>query len=272
MSLDGDVRPVTPTKPTADEQPEVVVTPGDQIVTITLNRPTRLNALTPAMRSNLLASLDEADRDPGVRAIVITGAGRGFCAGMDFDALASIGEPGADGSGGRPLDLPMHMTTPVVAAVNGPVAGVGLAYALMADVRFTAAGATWIAPYASLGLVAEFGMSWLMQRLVGRGATLEFLLSAAPMTAEDAYRIGLVQRVCTPERVVVEAQELARRIARNSAYSVRMLREQVFADASRSWDEAFADSVTRTAAALSGEDFLAAMQARRKDRAPQTAT
>jgi 2-(1,2-epoxy-1,2-dihydrophenyl)acetyl-CoA isomerase len=250
---------------------EAVLVDRDQdIATITLNRPSRLNALTPEMRDRLLEVLASLDADRDVRAIVLTGAGRGFCGGLDFAALSSSGtsRPDPDGRRSVPLDYPMHMTTPLIAAINGAVAGVGMAYALMADVRFAAEGAKWVAPYAQLGLVAEMGMAWLLQRLVGRGSALDIMLSGEPFLSEEAYRLGLAQRILPPAEVLPAAQTYARRLAANSATSIRVIREQIALDAQRSWDEAFSDAFQRMTEALASDNFREAMRARSSSQRP----
>jgi len=254
----------------AGEAPVLVSREG-RVATVILNRPDKLNALTPQMRVLLMETLAGLDGDPAVGCVIVTGRGRGFCAGADSSVLQDL--TGAqtqerfDHEAIR-TDFPLRMTKPLIAAVNGPVAGVGFAYALMADVRIAAAGARWVASFAALGLVAEQGLSWLLPRAVGAGAALEIMLSAEPITSEDAYRIGLVQHVLPAEEVLPAARRLAATISSRSPHSLRAIKEQVRLDAARSWDEAFLDMRRRVVESLDGPDFAEAMAARQAGRQP----
>ncbi|NMM89116.1 hypothetical protein B2J88_33035 [Rhodococcus sp. SRB_17] len=232
------------------------------VLTLTLNRPERLNATTPPMRQRLFTLLKEADDDPDVRCIVVTGTGRGFWPGEDRDELAKInGGIIADRSEPLTYDLPMAMKTPIVVAINGAVAGVGLSFVLQADIRVAASGAKWAAPFAGLGLVAEAGLSWLLQRHVGWGAALEILLTAEPFSSEDAYRLGIVQHLEKPDDVLPVANRIASRIARNSPFSIQNIREQIHLDATRGWEEAYADGSRRALESLDRADFHRAVAA-----------
>jgi enoyl-CoA hydratase/carnithine racemase len=164
----------------------------------------------------------------------------------------------------------LTMKKPLIAAVNGPVAGIGMAYAAMADIRIAAAGATWLAPFAQLGLVAELGLAWLLPRLVGTGAAMEILLAAEPFTSETAYRIGFVQRVVPADEVLPAALALAEVIASRSLYSVTSIKDQIRRDQQRSWDESFLETRQLVMESLDGPDFKAAMDRQRaqKSRRP----
>jgi PPOX class probable F420-dependent enzyme len=254
----------------AGEAP-VLVSRDGRVATVILNRPDKLNALTPPMRVLLMETLAGLDADPAVGCVILTGQGRGFCAGADTSVLQDL--TGAqtqerfDHESIR-TDFPLRMSKPLIAAVNGPVAGVGFAYALMADIRIAAAGARWAASFAALGLVAEQGLSWLLPRAVGTGAALEIMLSAEPITSEDAHRIGLAQHVLPAEEVLPAARRLAATIASRSPYSLRAIKEQVRLDAARSFEEAFLDMRRRVVESLDGPDFAEAMAARRAGRQP----
>jgi PPOX class probable F420-dependent enzyme len=254
----------------ADEAP-VLASRDGRVATVTLNRPDTLNALTPQMRVLLMETLAGLDGDPAVGCVVLTGRGRGFCAGADRSVLAGLTGAQTQERFDHEVirtDFPLRMTKPLIAAVNGPVAGAGFAYALMADVRIAAAGAPWVASFAALGLVAEQGLSWLLPRTVGTGAALEILLSAEPVTSEEAYRLGLVQHVLPADEVLPAALRLAGAIASRSPHSLRAIKEQVRLDAARSWDEAFADTRRRVVDSLDGPDFAEAMAALRAGRQP----
>ena len=190
---------------------------ADRVATITLNRPDRLNAWTGRMHHEYRSAMAEADADPEVRAVVVTGAGRGFCAGADARALDGHVAKGAYDSGVVDDELPrpgygvrpefdhafafhFGLTVPVIAAVNGPAAGVGLVLACFADIRFAAAGAKLTTSAPRLGLPAEYGLSWVLPRLVGAGHAADLLLSSRIVLAEEAEGMGLVNRVLPPDR------------------------------------------------------------------------
>jgi enoyl-CoA hydratase/carnithine racemase len=271
MTSNPEPTDLSPSQAAASQSSTVLVDINDRVATVTLNRPRQLNAFTPEMRTLLMQTLTRLDEDPGIRCVVLTGSGRGFCAGADLATLQDLnGAKMRRRLDEEPirLDYPLHMTTPLIAAVNGPAAGIGLAYALMADIRVAAEGAKWAASFAALGLVAEHGLSWLLPRLVGTGAALELMLTAEPITSEAAYRIGLVQHVLPADQVLAEAQRLAAVIASRSPYSLRAIKEQVRLDAARSWEEGYLDMRERLVACLDEPDFAEAMAAQRAKRAP----
>src|ERR1019366_349383 len=138
-----------------------------------------------------------------VRVIVVTGAGRGFCAGADMQALQEIGDGGSSeeqlAAEGRPQSLPMSIPKPIIAAINGPCAGIGLVQALMCDIRLAAEGAKITTAFARRGLVAEHGISWILPRLVGPARALDLLLSGRVVLADEAQALGLVNRVLPPD-------------------------------------------------------------------------
>ena len=152
----------------------------DGVAQITLNRPDRLNAWNQALGAAFHDRLDEAEADPEVKVIVITGAGRGFCAGADMDLLQGVGSGGDGGSGssGGELDRRdtrrlVEITKPIIAAVNGACAGLGFVYAIAADIRFAARGAKFTTAFAHRGLIAEYGSSWYLPKLVGQSVAVE---------------------------------------------------------------------------------------------------
>jgi len=186
----------------------------DGVLLLTLNRPERLNAWTLAMEERYFDLLAEAAADPDVRAVVVTGAGRGFCAGLDADALAGVAEgtPVSDRPR-RAQTFPLEIPKPIVAAVNGPAAGIGFLQTLVADVRFAAAGAKFTTAFARRGLLAEHGISWLLPRLIGGARATELLLSARVFLAEEAADLGLVHRVVAPDALLDEALAYAHDLA-----------------------------------------------------------
>lgn len=230
------------------------------VAVITLNRPDRLNALIPPMTRELMASYERADRDAAVRAVVLTGAGRGFCGGADFERMRTV-EAGEVVESHRQLrrDRAMRLGKPLIAAVNGSVGGAGLAHALMADVRFAAEGAKWTTAFARYGLVAEMGTAWLLARLVGVGRAKDLLFSARVFTSEDAHAYGLAQFLYPAAQVLPRAVEYARELARVSPHSIAQMREQIHADLARDWDAAYWDSVERTRRSLARDAYRASL-------------
>jgi enoyl-CoA hydratase/carnithine racemase len=213
---------------------------ADGVCTLTLNRPDRHNGWNPVMEQQYFGCLDEAAADPAVRAIVVTGTGSSFCPGLDSQRLGE-----AATSAGLQLDgrlsqhFPLTVPKPMIAAINGACAGIGLVQALVCDVRFMARGARLSTAYAKLGIPAEYGLSWLLPRMIGVERALDLLLSARPVEAEEAERIGLVSRVCDREDVVRQAREYAHLLARScSPVSMATIRRQVWGDLSRDYTEA----------------------------------
>jgi enoyl-CoA hydratase/carnithine racemase len=197
-----------------DDDP-VLLDIDEGVATVTLNLPESLNAWTPEMEQRWNDTLDLIAAHRDVRAVVVTGAGRGFCSGADTRALGrrARGEE-ARPARERPLSSVVAFPKPVIAAVNGPCVGLGLALALSCDVRFASTGATFGAPFARLGLPAELDVDWLLPRLVGTGRALDLLLSARMVSAEEALSIGLVERVLPKEELLASTTNYAVEIAR----------------------------------------------------------
>ena len=167
---------------------------SDGIARITLNRPDRLNASNGDMSRGLTTAFSKAAADPDVHVILLSGAGRGFCAGADMQVLdAYAADPRAPnaGSGGLRYDGLMVLPKPVIAAIHGPCAGIGLAMVCAADIRLAAEDAVFVAPFAGLGLSAEGGLAWSLSRLMGPGNAADMLLSARRVGAQEAYAKGL---------------------------------------------------------------------------------
>jgi len=244
------------------------------VATLTLNRPDRMNAWTGAMEARYFDLLQRAADTPSVRAMVVTGAGRGFCPGADMDLLSGASSAVADGltatgPGSRPKTFATTVPKIIVAAVNGACAGVGLVQALCCDVRFAAAGARWTTAFARRGLVAEYGSSWLLPRLVGTSRALDLLASGRVFTSEEALELGLVSRVLPGPELLAGAQAYARDLAANcSPASMAVMKEQVHA----AWDEPLGAALDRAnrlmVQSLSGVDFTEGVQSYRARRPP----
>lgn len=203
------------------------------VLVLTLNRPQRLNAWTTPLENRYFELLDEAEADPEVRAVVVTGAGRGFCAGADMDDLEQAGVKHDMGPAGvidraRPRSFPRTVRKPMIAAINGPAVGLGLVEALYCDVRFATPDAKIATVFARRGLIAEYGMAWLLPRIVGTSRALDLLLSARTILGEEALRIGLVDRLAPADDVLNRAVAYAEDLATNcSPTSMAIIKEQV---------------------------------------------
>jgi enoyl-CoA hydratase/carnithine racemase len=231
------------------------------VALLTLNRPDRLNAWTAEMQRAYFDLLEEAGADDEVRAIVVTGAGRGFCAGADMDALRDIGagnlESAASRADTRPQAFPLGIPKPVIAAINGACAGIGLVQALMCDIRFAAADAKITTAFARRGLVAEHGISWILPRLVGPARALDLLMSGRVLLGEEAERLGLVNRALPRETVLDEALAYARDLAANCApSSMAAMKRQVYADLERPLTEAVDEANALMVESLQAPDFV----------------
>jgi enoyl-CoA hydratase/carnithine racemase len=237
---------------------------ADGVAVLTLNRPERLNAWTAQMEREYFDLLEECGASAEVRAIVVTGAGRGFCAGADMQDLQGISDTtaGADSSAAagngagqksdgagrpaserRPQTLPLSIPKPILAAINGPCAGIGLVQALMCDLRFATADAKLTTAFARRGLVAEHGISYVLPRLVGPARALDLLLSGRVVLGSEAAQLGLVNRALPSEALMDEALAYARELAvRCSPASMATMKRQVYADLERPLAEALAEA------------------------------
>lgn len=248
----------------------------DGVCVLTLNRPDRMNAWTHEMEERYFDLLDEADSDPDTRVIVLTGAGRGFCPGFDMEALAALNDAGG-GDGDdvpappqRPQTFPLTVRKPIVAAINGACAGIGLVQALMCDIRFAAAGGKFTTAFARRGLVAEHGIAWMLPRLTGHAHALDLLLSARVFLAEEAERLGVVNHVVPPDEVLERALAYARDLAENcSPASMAAMKAQVYADLHRDLDEALEDANRLMLESFGRPDFGEGVQSFVERRPPQ---
>lgn len=222
----------------------------DRVATLTLDRPERLNSWTGRMHTEYRWILAEAERDPAVRVIVVTGAGRGFCAGADTAALEThVARGGYDP--GTPPDLarPGHgvrpefdadfafqfgIGKPILAAINGPAAGVGLVVACYADLRFAARGVKLTTAHGRLALPAEYGLSWLLPRLIGMTRASDLLLSSRIFLSDEAWEMGLLNGICEAGELLPRCYAYARRLADEVAPgSLRETKRQLWADQHR---------------------------------------
>ena len=230
----------------------------DGVALLTLNRPDRLNAWTTEMEHAYFDALDRCAHDEQVRAIVVTGAGRGFCAGADMQQLQAIGDGGIDGETEERTaqTFPLTVAKPIIAAINGACAGIGLVQALMCDLRFAAEGAKLTTAFARRGLIAEHGISWLLPRLIGPARALDLLLSGRVVLAEEAGELGLVNRVLAPDALLEATLDYAREIVVNcSPASMATMKRQVYADLQRPLPEALAEADRAMFDSFAAPDF-----------------
>jgi enoyl-CoA hydratase/carnithine racemase len=242
------------------------------VALVTFNRPERLNAWTTEMEGAYFDLLADCGRREDVRAIVVTGAGRGFCAGADMEALQTIEREGRAQSSGRPQTFPLSVPKPIIAAINGACAGVGLVQALMCDLRFASDDAKLTTAFARRGLIAEHGLSWILPRIVGSADALDLLLSGRVVLGQEAAAIGLVNRAVSPESVVDEALAYARDLAANCApSSMATIKHQVYADLERSAADALQEADRLMAASHSSPDLAEGIESFLARRPPRFA-
>jgi enoyl-CoA hydratase/carnithine racemase len=256
-------------------------TTASGVAILTFNRPERLNAWGPDIAAGFYAGIDRAEQDPAMRVIVVTGRGRGFCAGAYLGAPGSAPKVGetmekagrtnlADLVGERPPHFVTTLRKPVVAAINGSCVGIGLTQALMCDVRFAATGAKFAAVFARRGLIAEFGISWILPRLTSWGVALDLLLSGRTFLAEEAAQLGLVKEVVAPENLMKRALEYADDIAHNcSPASMAVIKRQVYGDATRDVVEATARAEVLLHEAMPRPDVIEGIASFLEKRPPQ---
>ncbi len=243
---------------------------------IRLERPDALNALTYAMIKGVEEAARRAEADPDVFALCITGAGRGFCAGIDMEILADSAGRGPAGPANP--DSPalfsflLDVTKPVIAAINGVTAGGGFVLALMCDLRFMARGANYTSVFARRGLIAEHGVSWLLPRLIGTSRALDVLWSSRKIEAEEAYRLGLADRVAEPDALIDAVEDYVRAMAQSvSPTALAAIKRQIY----RHWEAPFKDAARDSQAlmvrALAHPDASEGARAFMERRAPQFA-
>lgn len=238
-----------------DTELVLAATDADGVLTLTWNRPERRNGWTVELKDAYYARLTAAAADPEVRAVVVTGAGTTFCPGADTAHLGDLAQEGAQ----LPevaIDVPRDFPKPIIAAINGACAGVGLVHALFCHVRFAADTARFATSFTRRGLVAEYGISWTLPRLIGTGNALDLLLSGRTFDAAEAKDLGVVSRVVPRDDVLAAARSYARDLARNcSPAAMATITKQVFEDLDGSFDEALARSHGNVNRFIGGPDL-----------------
>ena len=250
---------------------DILVAVESHVSTITLNRPDKLNAWNGQMEAEVRSAVTAAAADDAVRAIVITGAGRGFCAGADMSILSDIsaggeartsrqsresGTPAAAGDKfGQKFSYLLAVPKPVFMAINGPIAGIGFCLTLFGDFRYMADGARLTTAFAKRGLIAEHGSSWMLPRLVGTMNALDLLCSARTVDAAEAERMGLVRRL-PAENFLGAVQTIARElVTAASPRSIGVIKRQVYQSHFQTLAEAWALADVEMVASFGSEDF-----------------
>ena len=258
--------------------PLVLASTHDAVRTLTLNRPAQLNSFTAELHAALLAELESAAHDATVRCVVLTGAGRGFCAGQDLSDPAVAPDPSqAPKDLGavierfyRPLCLRLRsMPVPVVAAVNGVAAGAGASIALACDLVIAARSASFIQAFSKIGLVPDSGGTWLLPRLVGRARALGLALLGDKLVAEEAERIGLIWRCVDDAELAGVAQQTAGRLAAMPTQALVAIRGALDAAALMDWPGALAHEATLQRTLGFAHDYQEGVQAFAEKRAPR---
>ena len=254
---------------------EILYNVAGRVATITLNRPDKLNAWTAVMEQEVRKAVYDAEADSDVRVILLTGAGRGFCAGADMSLLSNIAARGlgdrervlenSDGGARREnvrADFQKRYSyfpsiqKPVIAAINGPAVGLGFIISMYCDLRFASDAARFGTAFARRGLIAEYGLAWLMPRLIGPANALDLLLSARLVDAQEALRMGLVNQVFPHESFMDRALAYARDLATSvSPRSMRIIKQQVYNAMFQSLSEAFEVAEKEMIESLQCEDF-----------------
>jgi 2-(1,2-epoxy-1,2-dihydrophenyl)acetyl-CoA isomerase len=203
--------------------------PTEGVQTIILNQPDKLNALTAAMERQLSQIVRSAERDDAVRALVLTGAGAGFCSGADTSAFGSDSDLGEGlRSGLNPLVTRLHaLEKPVLAAINGVAAGAGLSLALACDLRYAAESARILLAFVRVGLVPDAGLFYFLPRLIGPAKTLELAWTGDPLSAAEAYELGMLNKVVPDSEVLSQTQALAARLASAPLKTVALIKRAV---------------------------------------------
>jgi enoyl-CoA hydratase/carnithine racemase len=255
---------------------EILYSVAGHVATVTLNRPDKLNAWTAVMEREVSIAFEDAEKDDKVRVIILTGAGRGFCAGADMGLLSNVAEFGLDERGREQAlrncasgakssvrqDFQKKYTyfpaieKPVIAAINGADVGLGLVISLYCDLRFASDAAKFSTAFARRGLIAEYGLAWILPRLVGHANALDLLFSARMIDAAEAHRMGLVNAVFPQDVFMDKVNQYAADLAENvSPRSLRIIKRQVYDAMFQGLEAAFETSEREMLASLQSEDF-----------------
>lgn len=267
---------------------EIIYQVDAPVATITMNRPEQLNAFTERMLAEICHAVARAEADESVVGIVLTGAGRGFSAGMDINALdraskggsgeaedlsifaASPGDPSMGDGYDQGFLYLLTVRKPVIAAVGGACAGLGFCFALLADIRFVEPQAKITTAFAQRGLIAEYGTSWLLPRLVGAGKALDLLWSGRKISGEDAHELGIAEYLSEAGESAREAGNYIRELAAScSPTSIKIMKQQVYRHLQMDVGDAMRESLKLMGESLAREDFKEGVRTFIERRPPQ---
>lgn len=255
--------------------PDLIETVADHVATLTLNRPERLNALSSAITEALLEALPRLAADARIAVIVLTGAGRGFCAGGDVKSMADgSSQPGLEDAvqrlrGRMEVSRLLHeIPKPTIAMVNGAAAGAGLSMALACDLRIAAQSARFITAFAKVGFSGDFGGSYFLSKLVGTGKARELYYTSEPVDAREALALGMVNRVVPDAELVEATMTLAKRLARGPSIALGLMKKNLNAAENGTLSELLDLEATHQIQTARTEDHLEAARAFVEKRAP----
>src|SRR5262245_24870089 len=246
------------------------------VAAIKLNRPEKLNAFGGPMREEILDALAKVAADDAVRVLVVTGEGRAFSAGGDIDQLKNLRESNNEEAFKRVLASGQMITRsmrslpkPVIAAINGACAGAGFSFAIACDVRIASDRATFGASFSRIGLHPDWGGSWTLPRLVGSAGACELIFTGSMISAPEAERIGLVNRVVSHDQLMPTVMELAETMSKSAPRVLRLAKESIYRSLSSDMETAFARETEVQTECFHSEDFLEGLTAFKEKRKPQ---
>ena len=254
----------------------IILTTAGPVTTIKLNRPEKLNAFGGPMREEIVDALDKIAGDDQIRAVIVTGEGRGFSAGGDIQNLKNLRDKKDEAAfrsllakGQRITRTMRSLPKPVFGAINGPCAGAGLSFALGCDIRIASDAATFGPSFARIGLHPDWGGSWFLPKLVGAATACELVFTGSMISAKEAERIGLVNRVVPHDQLMPVVNDLAQMMAKNSPAVLRLAKESIYHSMTSDLETAFARESDIQLECFHSEDFLEGVTAFLEKRQPQ---
>ena len=254
----------------------IILTTAGPVTTIKLNRPEKLNAFGGPMREEIVDALDKIAGDDQIRAVIVTGEGRGFSAGGDIQNLKNLRDKKDEAAfrsllakGQRITRTMRSLPKPVIGAINGPCAGAGLSFALGCDIRIASDAATFGPSFARIGLHPDWGGSWFLPKLVGAATACELVFTGSMISAKEAERIGLVNRVVPHDQLMPVVNDLAQTMAKNSPAVLRLAKESIYHSMTSDLETAFARESDIQLECFHSEDFLEGVTAFLEKRQPQ---